>query len=174
MNTLKAIHILDAWDNKDRYVYTKRDLSKILSETGDLLAQTLRRLVDQDILQRVARGAYIYARSRQISGYTIEEIAQALRRGEYNFLSLESILSEYGRISQIMIDRITVVTTGRSGEYETPYGVIEFTHTKADPQEILANTLWRKPHPLPIATEDYALRGLRKSRRNLGMLTEED
>ncbi len=34
--------------------------------------------------------------------------------GEYNYVSLESMLSEYGLISQIPIDRLTVMTTGRN------------------------------------------------------------
>ncbi len=41
---------------------------------------------------------------------------------------LESALSEYGVISQIPIDRLTIMTTGRKGHYKTPYGTIEFTH----------------------------------------------
>ena len=53
-----------------------------------------------------------------------------MRRGEYSYISLETMLSEYGAISQVPIDRLTVMTTGRKGEYETPFGVIEFTHTK--------------------------------------------
>lgn len=48
-------------------------------------------------------------------GYTIEHIAKALRPEKYNYVSLESILSEYGVISQIPMDRLTVMTTGREG-----------------------------------------------------------
>lgn len=40
------------------------------------------------------------------------------------------MVSESGAISLIPLDRLTVMMSGRKGHYETPYGVIEFTHTK--------------------------------------------
>ncbi|HGS5457581.1 TPA: hypothetical protein ACN32Y_004777 [Vibrio parahaemolyticus] len=84
------------------------------------------------ILERVARGIYLYTLSKdRFSANTLEIIAKTLRRGEYSYVSLESALSEYGVISQIPMDRLTVMTTGRKGEYKTRYGVIEFTHTKS-------------------------------------------
>ncbi|MFC1236434.1 hypothetical protein [Vibrio sp. F74] len=43
---------------------------------------------------------------------------------------LAYMLSDTGDISQILMDRLTVVTKGRNGTFSTPYGVIEFTHTK--------------------------------------------
>lgn len=43
---------------------------------------------------------------------------ELVARGEYNYISLESALSEYGIISQIPIDRLTIMTTGRKGEYK--------------------------------------------------------
>jgi len=46
-------------------------------------------------------------------------------------------LSEYGVISQIPLDRLTVMTTGRKGIYKTIYGTIEFTHTKRSVENIL-------------------------------------
>ncbi len=62
-------------------------------------------------MQRV----YPFTLSRHKGGNTIEYVAKSLRRGEYNYISLESALSKYGVISQIPIDRLTVMTTGRKG-----------------------------------------------------------
>ncbi|WP_422139500.1 hypothetical protein [Endozoicomonas sp. ALC020] len=67
----------------------------------------------------------------------VQSIAIALRRGDYNYISLESALSEYGAISQIPVDRLTIMTTGRKGEYKTPFGVLEFTHTRRSVADIL-------------------------------------
>ncbi|PHM28446.1 hypothetical protein [Xenorhabdus budapestensis] len=71
--------------------------------------------------------------------FTAKDLAKAMRRGEYNYVSLESALSEYGAISQIPIDRLTVMTTGRKGTYKTPFGIIEFTHTKRSAPNIICN-----------------------------------
>jgi hypothetical protein len=107
-----------------------------------------------------------------VGGYTIEEVAQALRRNDYNYLSLESALSGWGIISQIPVDRITVMTTGRKGEFKTPYGVIEFTHTENSPEYILANVVSRDPHPLPIANEKLALKNQWRVGRNTNLIEE--
>ncbi|EYU15471.1 hypothetical protein [Photorhabdus aegyptia] len=93
------------------------------------------------MLSRPVRGIYLFNFAHSHDSYAIEHIAKALRRGEYNYISLESALSEYGVISQILIDRLTVMTTGRKGLYHTPLGTIEFTHTKRQQEDILA--IWR-------------------------------
>ena len=84
--------------------------------------------------------------------------------------SLESILSEYGVISQIPVNRMTVMTTGASGLVETPYGVIEFTHTKRGAAEIVKHTLLSKGRPLRIATKRAAVRDLLRVGRNANMM----
>ena len=82
------------------------------------------------LLIRGSKRIYVYALSKHLGPNTIELVAKQMRRGEYNDISLESALSASGLISQIPIDRLTIMTTGRSGEYRTPFGVIAFTHTK--------------------------------------------
>ncbi len=114
----------------------------------------------------------MFAFSRHKGGYTIEYVAKSLRRGEYNYISLESALSEYGVISQIPIVRLTVMTTGRKGVFKTPYGVIEFTHTDRDDIDILNNTIL-SDRPLRIATESAAIRDLKRVGRNTHMLCTE-
>jgi predicted transcriptional regulator of viral defense system len=171
MRIADAIEQLNFWDKRQRYVYAKRDLSKVFSEPiGSVLNATLNRLVSARILTRAARGVYVYSVSAHVDAYTIEVVADTLRRGAYNFVSMESALSDYGLISQIPIDRITVMTTGRRGEYHTPYGVIEFTHTKRNPMDILEHTVLRPPHRLRIATEEFAMANLRRVGRNLNMV----
>jgi predicted transcriptional regulator of viral defense system len=173
MKVIDAIKILSAWDKEGRYVFRKEDLAKLFgSEQFDTFHATLRRLVRAGVIVRCARGVYVYARSAHIDGYTIEKIADTIRRGEYSFISLESALSSYGVISQIPIDHLTVVTTGRRGEYETPYGVVEFMHTESSPEVILKNTTEIPPHPLRVATKEYALAGLRRAGRNLDMIED--
>lgn len=162
-----AIHRLNELDKTGRYVYIHRDLSKIFHEDSPRsLTDSLARLVKGGILERVARGVYVYALSRhKNTSNTLDLIATALRRGEYNYVSLESALSSYGVISQIPIDRLTLMTTGSKGEYKTLYGVIEFTHTKRSITDIL-NHIVQTTRPLRMALKTTALRDLKRVGRN--------
>jgi hypothetical protein len=62
------------------------------------------------------------------------------------------------------------MTTGASGLIETPYGVIEFTHTKRSVAEIIKRTLVPKGRPLRIATQEAAVRDLLRVGRNVNMM----
>ena len=152
MQTAAAIVRLADWDRRGRYVYHKRDLGKIFDEAPNTLSQTLKRLRAQGVLVRAAQGVYVYALSPRVGAETIQDVALTLRRGEYVFESLESALSQWGVISQAPVDRITLMTTGSKGTFHTPYGVIEFTHTKLTPDQIRQGTLERPGQPLPIPT----------------------
>lgn len=174
MNTNTAIKRLTHWDQQGRRVFTRGDLAKIFHDDSPRAFKAgLQRLVADEILQRPVRGVYIFALSGIKSSDTLEHIAKALRRGEYNYVSLESALSEYGVISQIPVDRLTVMTTGRKGEYPTPFGVIEFTHTKRSPAEILPSVR-EVQRPLKLATPAAAWRDLKRVGRNTHLVDEKE
>ena len=174
MKTVEAIKILWDWDRRSRSVFSVADLRKMFPERSrKTFAEGLGRLVKQGILERAARGVYVNPLSRLSKRYLVEDVAVCLRRGEYSYVSLESALSEYGAISQIPMSRITVMTTGRSAEIRTPYGVIEFTHTARPVQDILENTIVMEGRPLRIARVETALRDLRRVGRNLDMVNQE-
>jgi len=166
MDRQTAIKVLSEWDGRGRYVFTLHDLAKLFPEDKPkTLQEGVNRLVRGGLLQRACRGVYVYAFARSIDSRTIERITRALRRGEYNYISLESALSEYGAISQIPLDRLTVMTTGRSGTYHTPWGIIELTHTKRAVSDIVASTR-KMERPLRVATVDTAWRDLKRVGRN--------
>ena len=176
MNQIAVIKRLAEHDRQSgRHVFTGGDMASICHEDQPrALAASLRRLVQGQVLQRAARNVYVFALSaHRGSGHTIEHIARALRRGHYNYLSLESALSEYGVISQVPVDRITVMTTGRKAEYRTPYGVIEFTHTKRSQREILG-CIRDVGRPLKLASRRAAFRDLRRVGRNVHLVDESE
>lgn len=177
MRQSDAIARLTAFDRRyGRYVYTTKDLAKVLhGDTQRAHTATVSRLVSAGILERPIKGIYIYSLARELGVDTVELIASALRRHCFNYVSLESALSEWGVISQIPLERLTVMTTGRSGEYRTPYGVIEFTHTQRPLADVMRSYVDRG-RPLPIATKEAAIRDLRRVGRNthLMMLEEQD
>lgn len=172
MNQRAAVQRLSVLDRQGRHVFARADLAKVFHEDEERTLQAgLDRLVRQGILLRVARGAYVYALSASMGAGTLEQIAKTIRRGEYSYVSLESALSEYGIISQVPLDRLTVMTTGRKGEYKTPFGTIEFTHTGRRASDILDNTQV-VDRPLRMASPAAACRDLRRVGRNTHLIEE--
>ena len=153
-------------------VFTLGDLAKLFpQDRRKTLLAALRRLVQDGVLGRACRGVYVYLLTGDGAPYLIEHIAVALRRGNYSYTSLESALSEYGAISQIPVDRLTAMTTGRKGVYHTPWGTIEFTHTKRSPADILDNTR-DAGRPLRMATSKAAWRDLKRVGRNTHLVDQ--
>lgn len=173
MNKVEAIQVLRTWDRQGKYVFTHADLRKLFpGDKPKAFTEGLGRLVKAELLVRACRGVYVNPYALSQDGYTIEHIAKALRRGEFNYVTLESMLAEYGVISQIPIDRLTVMTTGREGIYHTPYGTIEFTHTQRSTVDIV-ESIHTVPHrPLRVASQTVAWRDLKRVGRNINMVDQ--
>ena len=170
MKQTLAIKELQKLDLLGKYVYRKVDLELAFQESGQTLDSTITRLVKSGILERPAHGVYVYTLSTHSGSHTLELIARQLRRGEMVYESLESALSQWGVISQIPIDRITLMTSGKSGVYQTRFGVIEFVHTKVNPNEIVDHLIQREKHQVPIADKHLAYRNLKSVGRNLDLV----
>ena len=175
MNQTSAIKELKKWANRGLFLFRKHELAKLFpNDSQKTFEEGLSRLLKAGILKHVCRGVYLNEDALPNDGYLLEHIAKTLRAGEYNYVSLESMLSEYGAISQIPINHLTVMTTGRTAMYETPYGVVEFTHTKRSVLDILENTLKVENRPLRIATKQAAWRDLKRVGRNMHLVIDED
>lgn len=169
MEKLVAINTLDKFSHQGRYVFHFNDLKNMFSDESErTLKASLKRLVDTNILTRATQGVYVYNRAPKDS-FILEHLAKTIRRGEYNYISLESALSQYGVISQIPMDRLTVMTTGRGGEFKTPWGVIELTHTQRSVSDILNSTIETKS-PIKFAKKETALRDLQRVGRNTHLI----
>jgi uncharacterized protein (DUF39 family) len=92
-------------------------------------------------LRRVVKGIYESTITPPEPVTAIYKIIKKLRSSVLSYISLESQLSYTGDISQVIMDRVTIVTKGRSGIFSTPYGVIEFTHTE-NPVRNIAPSLY--------------------------------
>ena len=172
MDQTFAIKTLSEWARAGRVVFTVGDLAKLFHEDRHkTLLAALRRLMRDGVLERACRGVYVYLLAGDGAPHLIEHIVVALRRGSYSYVSLESALSEYGAISQIPVDRLTAMTTGRKGVYRTPWGTIDLTHTKRSPADILENTL-DVGRPLRLATQHAAWRDLKRVGRNTHLVDE--
>lgn len=174
MNRTRAGEVLRLWDRKGRYVFTRHQLARLFAEDSPkTFTEGLNRLVKAGLLLRACRGVYVNPHAQSLDSRVIERIAQALRPGAYSYVSLESLLSEFGAISQIPLDRLTVMTTGRKGVYKTPYGVIEFTHTQRPVSDVLTHIQQLEGRPLRMASKAAAWRDLKRVGRNVGMVNEE-
>ena len=175
MKQTHAASILRRWDQKGRHVFARATLAKLFpKDNPKSFTESLNRLIKAGFLVRAARGVYVNPHARSSDSRAIERIAQALRPGEYNYVSLESMLSEYGEISQIPIDRLTVMTTGRKGVYRTPYGTIEFTHTARPVSSIIEHIKAIDGRPLRVASREIAWRDLKRVGRNVRMVRRQE
>ena len=69
--------------------------------------QTIKRLVADGILERIAHDAYLYLLFHPNGCDLLGHIAAFLRPGEVTYESLESAASQWGFISQIPLGRIS-------------------------------------------------------------------
>ena len=83
---------------------------------------------------------------------------------------LESKLSEAGAISQIAA-ALTCMTTGAPGAFETPWGIVEFTHT--DREIDVGRDTYRGRDDVLEATVERAARDLRRVGRNVDLIDHE-
>lgn len=126
--------------------------------------------VKKGILRRVANGLFESALTPPEPATAIYKIIKKMRSDVLNYISLESQLSHTGDISQVIMGRVTVMTKGRAGAFSTPYGVIEFTHTKQPISKIAPNVYFDPSINMYRANTQQAIADLKNCNRNLHML----
>ena len=154
--------------------YRTYEIGLLLNEQGETLRSSIKRLLKAKIIERVARDVYWHLPTCAIGCQPLDEIAVMIRATEINFIGMDSAASQWGVISQIPVGRLTVMTTGREGEFNTRFGTIEFIHTKAAPTEIYRNTVPLQTSPLRIASKRYAVQGLLRAKRSLDLIDWEE
>ncbi|GAB6393667.1 MAG: type IV toxin-antitoxin system AbiEi family antitoxin domain-containing protein [Treponematales bacterium] len=164
--------ILEALAVGERYLFTPADFYQVFPDMGmSALGMLLSRAVKGGLLRRVCKGVYLYSKAGYSRGFELYHTAALLRADTFCYLSLESVLSETGVISQIPQAWITVITGGRRGVVDCgPWGHIEFVHATHFPagfeQELCYDPrcrLWR-------ASVFLALRDMRRMRRPLDLI----
>lgn len=166
--------VLASLADRDHCVFLATDLAAAVPDCRQL-GVLLSRATKAGLVKRVCRGVYWYP----VPGYPREQLlyhaAARLRAGEFNFLSLETVLSEAGLISQVPIDWITLMSSGRSHVVNCrSYGRIEFVHTVQRPNEVAGELSWDRGKHLWRASVKQALRDLRATRRPSWELIDEE
>src|SRR5262249_47991359 len=120
---------LDDMDRRGVWAFTPATFSALLGNPEpNYLKLMMKRLADQGVLMRAARGVYVNPHARSMPSDARRGLLRFLRPRELTYVSLESKLSEVGAISQVAT-ALTCMTTGSPGRFDTPWGAIEFTHT---------------------------------------------
>jgi predicted transcriptional regulator of viral defense system len=132
------------------------------------------RAIVAGLLRRVCHGVYCIPQAGR-SGLILYHTAAKLRANTFNYLSLESVLSDAGVISQVPIDWITVMSSGRSQVVRCgDFGRIEFVHTKKRPADLAADLVYDSRCHFWRAAVALALRDIKATRRNLDLIDWQD
>jgi hypothetical protein len=158
-------------DTAGVWAFTPASFSALMGgiESG-YLKLMMKRLSDQGVLVRAARGVYVNPHARSLPPDVRRGLVRFLRPREVSYISLESKLSEVGVISQIAT-ALTCMTTGAPGRFETPWGAVEFTHTDRN-IDVETDVVVQDDGTLE-ATIRTAVRDLRRVGRNLDLIDEE-
>ena len=156
-------------DGDGVWVFTPSTFAMLRGEPeGPYHRLLLKRLVEQGVLQRVVPGIFVNPSARSMPSDPRLHLVPYLRPGEISYVSLESRLSEAGAISQIT-HALTLMTTGRAHSFETPWGIVDFTHT--DRKEPLADGIeFREDSPVPYASLARAYKDLKRVGRNVDLV----
>jgi predicted transcriptional regulator of viral defense system len=169
MRIVKLIAAMDRLDKAGIWAYLTNTLRLLFPENERAMLKALARHEKAGLIVRVARGLYVNPRARSLPADALSALVPFLRPWDFNYLSLESALSEAGWISQIP-SRLTVMTTGRSQTFETPYGTLEFVHTAQRPDKLRGDLVFDTRRELAVATPARALRDLKRVGRNLDLV----
>ncbi len=166
-------------DQKGQWLFTF-DALKVIFHDVELptLRVMLTRHAKAGIVEKLGKGLYLNPEATSIPDRAQLALIEYLRPDAINYLTAETVLSEYGVISQ-MPSRLVVMTTGRGATFElrTPsrdFGVIEFVQTKKSREAILAGTYYDPERKTRVATPRRAYEDLLAMRRSLDLVDEEE
>jgi len=168
----QLMHVISQLASPQACLFTSSDLRSILPNQSETSFKTLlSRAVIERHLTRLCRGLYLYEKANIDQGLILPHAVSKLRPLGLNYLSLETVLSDAGVISQIPINRITVMSSGRSGVIDCgPWGSIEFVKTHQRPTDLVGNLEYDPRARLWRASIAQALRDMRATHRNIDLI----
>lgn len=173
---MQPIKYLHQWllqnANEQHYLFTSYHLRPLYPELSELAFKAvLNRAVRSKILVRVCRGLYLYEKAMLRDGLLLFHIAATLRANAFNYISLETVLSDAGVISQIPINRIFLMSSGRSNVISCgSFGTIEFVHTNRKPDQLVDQLIYDQDCGMWRANVALALRDMRMTRRSMDLI----
>lgn len=156
-------------------IFALTDLKALLPEHDEgAFKSVVTRLERRGGLIRICRGIYAAPDCALRGSELLGRVAARLRARQFNYLSLETVLSDAGVISQIPVNRIMLMSSGRSNVISCgAYGSIEFVHTRKKPEELADELSYNAQFQLWRASIPLALRDMKDTRRDTGLINKE-
>jgi len=172
---LKLIRGLREEPDGANQVFALSDLRALLpTHQHGAFKSVVTRLEKRGDLIRVCRGIYILPESTLRGSDLLGRTAARLRANQFNYLSLETVLSDAGVISQIPVNRIMLMSSGRSSVISCGvYGTIEFVHTRKKAADLAADLSYDSHSQLWRASVPLALQDMRDTQRDTGLMNWE-
>ena len=168
----KLAKILAVLADDEHYLFSLTDLKGAMPEQsqGGFKALICRGVKD-GLLKRICRGLYLYSGIEYARGLVLFHAAARLRADAFNYISLETALSDAGVISQIPMSWITLMSSGRShivncGEF----GRIEFIHTKKHPANLTDHLTYDSHCRLWRASVALAIKDMQATKRSTDLI----
>lgn len=173
---MQPIKYLSQWlsENADssHYMFTLRDLRPLFPDLSEASFKTLlSRAARSKVLIRLCRGLYLYPKAQPTDGLLLFHAAATLRADEFNYISLETALSDAGIISQIPMNWVFIMSSGRSNTISCgDFGTIEFVHTNQKPEDLIDNLTYDHNCGMWRANARQALRDMKATHRNTDLI----
>lgn len=173
---MRSTKILIDWlqqhATNEHYLFLLKDFRALLPDLSDSAFKTLlSRAVGQKYLIRVCRGLYLYRNAMPLDGLLLFHAAALLRAEAFNYISLETALSDVGVISQVPMQWITIMSSGCSAIISCgEFGTIEFVHTSQKPTDIMNELSYDTRCGLWRASVALAIRDMKATRRNTDLI----
>ncbi len=168
----QLMNALERLATPEACLFTLADLRAILPLHSDSAFKTLlSRAVAEKRLSRICRGVYLLEKACPDRGLLLFHVVTKLRPLALNYLSLETVLSDAGVISQIPINRIMIMSTGRNNLIDCgALGTIEFVHTRQLAPDLVERLHFDVRCRLWRASVSQALRDMRATHRSLDLI----
>jgi len=163
---------LERLAGSEHCLFMLSDLRAVLPEHSQTAFKTLvSRAEKKRLLKRVCRGVYLYPKVDYARGLVLFHTVARLRAGDFNYLSLESVLSDAGVISQIPMNWITVMSSGRTNTISCgDFGTIEFVHTQRRPARIYSKLIYDFRCRMWRASVKLAIKDMKITQRNMDLI----
>ena len=173
MTQMQMLTMLDFLDNNDVWLFDiDFTCSYFRASNRQSIKVALSRFAKIGLIHRVAKDLYANPRAKSKPLYALEHIASRLRHKTTTYLSLESVLSEDGYISQIP-NRLTFISKGRSQVFITPYGIIEFTYTNTPLEVLHKDCYYDSDRGIYIANTQQAISDIYRHNRSVDLYEEQ-
>ena len=173
MQPIKILQtVLEQNADTSHFLFQTEDFYSIFpNESVESLHVLLSRAVKSGLLERVCKGIYLYPKVKYDPTMVLFRTVAKLRSHCMNYISLETVLTQHGIISQQMIGWLTVMTTGRSGIIRCGrFGSIEFIHTAKSLDKIVDNLCIDARSGMWQATIKLALQDMRDTKRPMELV----